>query len=63
VPVVALCLLAILLGAGCGQSGPLFLPAEETPAQVGSEVVDQPADGPAETDQTRTETKDREETH
>ena len=48
VPAAALCVLAILLGAGCGQSGPLFLPTEEPPARAESGAVEEGADGQAE---------------
>jgi len=65
VPAAALCVLAILLGAGCGQSGPLFLPAEEPPARTESAAVDEKADAQvehAEKAETAEETEDREET-
>lgn len=61
----ALCILAILPGAGCGQSGPLFLPTEEPPAPVESASVQEPAAGQDEqggAGETGKESKNREET-
>ena len=65
VPAAASCVLAILLGAGCGQSGPLFLPTEEPPARAESGAVEEAADGQAERagmGEIKKETEDDEET-
>ena len=65
VPAAASCVLAILLGAGCGQSGPLFLPAGEPPARADSKAVEVPADDQGEqarARETEAEAGDHEET-
>jgi predicted small lipoprotein YifL len=45
--ILAALALGVILVGGCGQMGPLYMPAEETPTEGGPAAGDPAAGGPA----------------